>query len=182
MKSFRSGSRPSPAGRPRSSSTRSTTARASSFEREAVPYETSHFVRHPRPAAAGGGGASENRRRHSPRRRHQQAEHCGRAAGIWPAVCCPGQQRQGVGGADPPRPHRHPGGRDLLYGPQQKGGPGGPGRGRRGGVRPLPQVSAGEEGRPSLAEPRLLRPPAVPSGDHHDDGGDRRWRHSSGEN
>ena len=28
--------------------------RASSFEREAVPYETGHFVRHPRPAAAGG--------------------------------------------------------------------------------------------------------------------------------
>ena len=55
--------------------------------------------------------------------------------------------------------NRHPGGRDLLYGPQQKGGPGGPGRGRRGGVRPLPQVSAGGEGRRSLAEPRLLRAP-----------------------
>ncbi|CAN4024708.1 Transcriptional regulator, partial [Dysosmobacter welbionis] len=65
--------------------------------------------------------------------------------------------------------------RDLFHGPQQKGGPGGPGRCGRGGVRPLPQVRAGGERRRPLAQPGLLRPSAVPSGDHHDDGGGGGW-------
>lgn len=43
------------------------------------------------------------------------------------------------------------------------------------------QVRAGRERRCPLAQPGLLRPSAVPSGDHHDDGGGGGWEDPGGE-
>ena len=49
-----------------------------------------------------------------------------------------------------------------------------------GGIRPLPQICAGGKGGPVVAQSRLLRPPALPPGDHHDDGSCGTRDHPSG--
>lgn len=53
--------------------------------------------------------------------------------------------------------------------------------GRRGSVRPLPQVQRGSARRCTVAQPRQLRAAAIPSGDHPDASPGRRRGHPGGE-